>query len=120
MYTAVFIHSYELTDARSHHYVIIILYFSLFYGMEKFVLYIGIIYWDYISYGLILLRFWVCVLIIMARESIFRSVYYPGLFLGFVVLLLIMLFCTFTRINLFSFYLIFESSLTPTVFFILG
>jgi hypothetical protein len=40
---------------------------------------------DYISYGLILLRFWVCVLIIMARESIFRSVYYPNLFLVFVV-----------------------------------
>jgi hypothetical protein len=52
---------------------------------------------DYISYGLILLRFWVCVLIIMARESAFRSVYYPNLFLIFVVLLIIMLFCTFSR-----------------------
>jgi NADH-ubiquinone oxidoreductase chain 4 len=74
---------------------------------------------DYISFGLILLRFWVCVLIIMARESIFRSIYYPGLFLGFVVLLIIMLFCTFSRIN-FSFYLFFESSLIPTVFLIFG
>jgi hypothetical protein len=51
---------------------------------------------DYISYGLILLRFWVCVLIIMASESIFRSSYYPGLFLCCVVLLIIILFCTFS------------------------
>jgi hypothetical protein len=47
---------------------------------------------DYISYDLILFRFWVCFLIIMARESIFRSVYYPNLFLLFVVLLMVILF----------------------------
>jgi NADH-ubiquinone oxidoreductase chain 4 len=56
----------------------------------------------------------------MARESIFRSVFYPGLFLFFVVLLVIMLFCTFGRTNFFSFYLFFESSIVPTVFIILG
>jgi NADH-ubiquinone oxidoreductase chain 4 len=33
---------------------------------------------------------------------------------------LLLLFCTFSRINLFSFYLFFESSLIPTVFLILG
>jgi hypothetical protein len=43
--------------------------------------------------------------------SIFRSFYYPGLFLRFVVLLISILFCTFSRINLFSFYLFFESNL---------
>nr|URX52637.1 NADH dehydrogenase subunit 4 [Glyptotermes brevicaudatus] len=75
---------------------------------------------DYISYGLILLSFWVCVLMITASESVFRSFYYPNLFLCFVVLLMIMLFCTFSSINLFSFYLFFESSLIPTVFLILG
>jgi hypothetical protein len=56
---------------------------------------------DCISYGLILLRFWICVLMLMAIESILRSVYYPGLFLFFVILLVIMLFCTFGRINFF-------------------
>jgi hypothetical protein len=50
---------------------------------------------------------------IMARESILRSVFYPGLFLFFVVLLVIMLFCTFGRTNFFSFYLFFESSIYP-------
>jgi NADH-ubiquinone oxidoreductase chain 4 len=56
----------------------------------------------------------------MASEPIFRSFYYPGLILCFVVLSIIILFCTFSRINLFSFYLFFESCLIPTVFLILG
>nr|AIY61667.1 NADH dehydrogenase subunit 4 [Glyptotermes sp. A TB-2014] len=75
---------------------------------------------DCISYGLILLSFWICVLMVMASESIFRSFYYVNLFLGFVILLMIVLFCTFSSINLFSFYLFFESSIIPTVFLILG
>nr|URX53145.1 NADH dehydrogenase subunit 4 [Cryptotermes primus] len=75
---------------------------------------------DFLSYGLILLSFWICVLMIMASESILRSLYYPGLFLFFVVLLTIFLFCTFGSVSLFSFYLFFESSLIPTVFIILG
>nr|UQJ75178.1 NADH dehydrogenase subunit 4 [Marginitermes cactiphagus] len=75
---------------------------------------------DYISYGLILLSFWVCILMIMASESIFRSSYYHHLFLFFVVMLIVMLFFTFSSINLFSFYVFFESSLVPTVFIILG
>nr|UQJ75139.1 NADH dehydrogenase subunit 4 [Rugitermes sp.] len=75
---------------------------------------------DFVSYGLILLSFWICVLMILASESVFRFFFYPGLFLFFVCLLMIMLFCTFSSINLFSFYLFFESSLIPTVFLILG
>jgi NADH-ubiquinone oxidoreductase chain 4 len=76
--------------------------------------------YDYISYGLILLRFWVCILIIMASESILRSSYYCHLFLLFVILLVIILAFTFRRMSLFSFYVFFESSLIPTVFIILG
>nr|UQJ75191.1 NADH dehydrogenase subunit 4 [Epicalotermes aethiopicus] len=75
---------------------------------------------DCISYGLILLSFWICVLMILASESVLRFIYFPGLFLSFVILLTIMLFCTFSSVNLFSFYLFFESSLIPTVFIILG
>ena len=75
---------------------------------------------DYLSYGLILLRFWICVLMILASETILHSSYHSGLFLFFVLLLVIFLFCTFGRVSLFSFYLFFESSLIPTVFIILG
>nr|AIY62161.1 NADH dehydrogenase subunit 4 [Glyptotermes sp. B TB-2014] len=75
---------------------------------------------DCISYGLILLSFWICVLMITASESVLRSHYYSGLFVSFIILLMVMLFCTFSSIGLFSFYLFFESSLIPTVFLILG
>nr|URX52697.1 NADH dehydrogenase subunit 4 [Glyptotermes sp. 1 AB-2022a] len=75
---------------------------------------------DLISYGLILLSFWICALMITASESVLRYIFYPKLFLCFVVLLMVMLFCTFGSVGLFSFYLFFESSLIPTVFLILG
>nr|AIY62135.1 NADH dehydrogenase subunit 4 [Neotermes sp. A TB-2014] len=75
---------------------------------------------DCISYGLILLSLWICILMILASEGVLRSGYYSGLFLSLVILLIIMLICTFSSVNLFSFYIFFESSLIPTVFIILG
>nr|AVN67577.1 NADH dehydrogenase subunit 4 [Schultesia lampyridiformis] len=75
---------------------------------------------DYISFGLILLSFWICVLMIMASESINRHDYFNNFFLLMIILLLLMLVCTFSSLNLFSFYLFFESSLIPTLFLILG
>lgn len=75
---------------------------------------------DLISYGLILLSLWICVLIILARESIFRLGYFSGFFVFVVIILTIMLYCTFRRISLLSFYIFFESRLIPTLFLILG
>nr|AVN67933.1 NADH dehydrogenase subunit 4 [Parcoblatta fulvescens] len=75
---------------------------------------------DYISFGLILLSLWICILMILASESIFRYKFFSSFFLMIVLLLLIMLYCTFSSMNLFSFYLFFESSLIPTLFLILG
>nr|AVN67812.1 NADH dehydrogenase subunit 4 [Ischnoptera bilunata] len=75
---------------------------------------------DYISYGLIMLSLWICVLMVMASESINYYNYFSSFFLFNILFLLIMLFCTFGCMNLFSFYLFFESSLIPTLFLILG
>nr|WGO57907.1 NADH dehydrogenase subunit 4 [Cyrtonotula longialata] len=75
---------------------------------------------DYLSYGLILLSVWICVLMITASESIYRNNYFNNFFLLMIILLLMMLVCTFSSMNLFSFYLFFESSLIPTLFLILG
>nr|YP_009351672.1 NADH dehydrogenase subunit 4 [Globitermes sulphureus]AQP30348.1 NADH dehydrogenase subunit 4 [Globitermes sulphureus] len=75
---------------------------------------------DLISYGLILLSLWICVLMILASESIFRLGYFSGFFLFVVLALTIMLYCTFSSISLLSFYIFFESSLIPTLFLILG
>nr|WHM51597.1 NADH dehydrogenase subunit 4 [Rhinotermes marginalis] len=75
---------------------------------------------DVISFGLIFLSFWICVLMILASESINRSVYFPGFFLFVVISLMIMLYLAFSSIDLLSFYIFFESSLIPTLFLILG
>nr|QZK22151.1 NADH dehydrogenase subunit 4 [Amitermes sp. QLD_257] len=75
---------------------------------------------DLISYGLILLSLWICVLMILASESIFRLGYFSGFFVFVVIILTIMLYCTFSSISLLSFYIFFESSLIPTLFLILG
>nr|WHM51909.1 NADH dehydrogenase subunit 4 [Porotermes adamsoni] len=75
---------------------------------------------DYVSFGLILLSFWICVLMILASESVFRFNYFSCFFLLVVVFLLIMLYCTFSSVSFFSFYLFFEGSLIPTLFLVLG
>jgi NADH-ubiquinone oxidoreductase chain 4 len=58
---------------------------------------------DYVSYGLILLRFSICVLIILSREGVHRFGYFPVFYWLFI--LLIIRFCVFRSIGLFSFYL---------------
>nr|YP_010461167.1 NADH dehydrogenase subunit 4 [Strophopteryx fasciata]UUF92098.1 NADH dehydrogenase subunit 4 [Strophopteryx fasciata] len=75
---------------------------------------------DVISFGLILLSFWICVLMITASESVLRTQNYVGFFLLMIVSLMVLLYCTFSTTNLFMFYLFFESSLIPTLFLILG
>nr|AIY62148.1 NADH dehydrogenase subunit 4 [Glyptotermes sp. C TB-2014] len=105
------------------HSLFFVVAFSFFFVFPYFMVWGnlgGLFGCDCISYGLILLSFWICVLMITASESVVRSVYYPGLFLCFVILLMVMLLCTFGSTSLFSFYLFFESSLIPTVFLILG
>nr|WNH42411.1 NADH dehydrogenase subunit 4 [Neoperla claviger] len=75
---------------------------------------------DVLSYGLLLLSFWICVLMLVASESVYRLNNYVPFFLFLVISLLGLLFCTFSSTNLFMFYLFFESSLIPTLFLILG
>jgi len=75
---------------------------------------------DIISYGLILLSFWICSLILIARESVFKYNNYINFFLLNILLLLLFLYLTFRRIRLFIFYLFFERSLIPTLFLVLG
>nr|YP_010691324.1 NADH dehydrogenase subunit 4 [Drosophila prosaltans]WBU93974.1 NADH dehydrogenase subunit 4 [Drosophila prosaltans] len=75
---------------------------------------------DMLSYGLVLLSLWICSLMLLASESVNKYNNYKNLFLLNVVLLLLLLVLTFSSMNLFMFYLFFESSLIPTLFLILG
>nr|YP_010267089.1 NADH dehydrogenase subunit 4 [Daddala lucilla]UIF93615.1 NADH dehydrogenase subunit 4 [Daddala lucilla] len=75
---------------------------------------------DIMSYGLILLSIWISILMIMASENIFKSNFYVNFFLFNVIFLLIMLYLTFSVMNMFMFYLFFEGSLIPTLMLIIG
>nr|WBR65595.1 NADH dehydrogenase subunit 4 [Layahima elegans] len=75
---------------------------------------------DLISFGLILLTFWICTLMLTASESIYRFGYNSNFFMFNIFVLLLMLYLTFSSLNLFYFYLFFESSLIPTLFLIVG
>nr|ATR80959.1 NADH dehydrogenase subunit 4 [Blepharipa sp. CMERI-Uzi-001] len=75
---------------------------------------------DLISYGLILLSFWIISLMFMASESIFKYNNYINLFQLNLIILLFSLILTFGSMSLFMFYMFFEMSLIPTLFLILG
>lgn len=75
---------------------------------------------DLLSYGLVLLSFWICGLMFLASESIFTKDIKVNWFIFIILFLLLILYFTFSSINLFLFYLFFERSLVPTFFLILG
>lgn len=75
---------------------------------------------DIISYGLILLRIWISILIIIASENLYKIDYYVNFFLFNVIFLLIILYLTFRTLNMFIFYLFFEGRLIPTLLLIIG
>nr|YP_009469739.1 NADH dehydrogenase subunit 4 [Tropidomantis tenera]AVE15628.1 NADH dehydrogenase subunit 4 [Tropidomantis tenera] len=76
--------------------------------------------YDYLSFGLVMLSFWICVLMILASYSVIRYKFYNKMFLLMILLLLLMLYCTFCSLNMISFYFFFEGSLVPTLFLIFG
>nr|YP_010417106.1 NADH dehydrogenase subunit 4 [Paectes cristatrix]YP_010417115.1 NADH dehydrogenase subunit 4 [Psimada quadripennis]USC54693.1 NADH dehydrogenase subunit 4 [Paectes cristatrix]USC54702.1 NADH dehydrogenase subunit 4 [Psimada quadripennis] len=75
---------------------------------------------DIMSYGLILLSIWISILMIMASENLLKMNFYVNFFLFNVIFLLIMLYLTFSVMNMFMFYLFFEGSLIPTLLLIIG
>nr|YP_010327150.1 NADH dehydrogenase subunit 4 [Syntypistis chambae]UNP54484.1 NADH dehydrogenase subunit 4 [Syntypistis chambae] len=75
---------------------------------------------DLMSYGLILLSIWIIILMIMASENLYKENYYINFFLFNIIFLLIMLFLTFSSMNMFMFYIFFEGSLIPTLLLIIG
>nr|ALO76797.1 NADH deshydrogenase subunit 4 [Loberonotha olivascens] len=75
---------------------------------------------DLLSFSLILLSFWICSLMILASEKLFKVKNYYSLFLFVMIMLLLSLILTFMSLNLFIFYLFFEISLIPTLILIIG
>nr|WHL46508.1 NADH dehydrogenase subunit 4 [Edessena gentiusalis] len=75
---------------------------------------------DILSYGLILLSIWISILMIMASENLHKNNFYVNFFMFNIIFLLIMLYLTFSIMNMFMFYLFFEGSLIPTLMLIIG
>nr|YP_010528208.1 NADH dehydrogenase subunit 4 [Scythropia crataegella]UXW64402.1 NADH dehydrogenase subunit 4 [Scythropia crataegella] len=75
---------------------------------------------DILSYGLILLSIWICSLMIMASENLYKLKFYYHFFIFMIMFLLIMLYMTFSVTNMFMFYFFFEGSLIPILLLIMG
>nr|ASY97958.1 NADH dehydrogenase subunit 4 [Gongylus gongylodes] len=126
MYMYYIIFLIPLCFLNSNWYIIQNLLFllSLMYLMNiDFFCWVNLSYifgYDYLSYGLVMLSFWICVLMIMASYSVVRYKFYNKWFLFMILMLLMMLYCTFCSLNIVSFYFFFEASLIPTLFLIFG
>nr|AOY39417.1 NADH dehydrogenase subunit 4 [Hydnocerini sp. BMNH-844241] len=75
---------------------------------------------DLLSFLMILLSFWVCMLMILASSKIYKKNINKNYFLMVNLILMIVLFMVFSSMNLFIFYLFFEFSLIPVLLMIMG
>nr|UEV86562.1 NADH dehydrogenase subunit 4 [Dasychira tristis] len=101
-------------------FMIMFLFMNLSLNLNLFCNISYMISCDIISYGLIMLSIWICILMIMASENLFKLNLYVNFFLFNIVMLMLMLYLTFSMMNMFMFYLFFEGSLIPTLMLIIG
>jgi len=101
-------------------FFIIFLFINLSLNINNFTNISYIFSCDLISFGLIILRIWICILIIIASENLLKLNFYTNFFLFNIIILLLILYLTFRIINLFLFYLFFEGRLIPTLMLIIG
>lgn len=101
-------------------FLIIFIFINLSVNIYNFTNLRYIIGIDIISFGIILLRIWICSLILIAREKLYKDNFYLNFFLLNILLLLLILYLTFRIINLFIFYIFFEARLIPTLILIIG
>nr|ASM91588.1 NADH dehydrogenase subunit 4 [Stenopsocus immaculatus] len=88
-----------------------------FFYMESLSFSFGL---DLMSYMLILLSIWICSLMLLSSEPIMSSSFYKINYMNILIMLLLFLILSFYTMNLFMFYLFFESSLIPTFMIIMG
>uniref|UniRef100_UPI0030FE2F7C NADH dehydrogenase subunit 4 n=1 Tax=Prodasineura autumnalis TaxID=193254 RepID=UPI0030FE2F7C len=103
-------------------FLFLVSFLYLVFGYLSFIL-SGFSYYfgtDVLSYGFILLSFWICGLMLLASGSIYSDNNKGSTFLFLVSFLLLFLVLTFCSSGLFMFYFFFEASLIPTFLLILG
>nr|ADQ64027.1 NADH dehydrogenase subunit 4 [Aradacanthia heissi] len=100
--------------------MIMTLFFQFFHSSEVFSHISYGFGMDTLSYSLVFLSGWIMFLVIMASYNIFKISDYSYEFLFFSIILLTFLILCFSSMTLFSFYIFFECSIIPTLFFIFG
>nr|AOY39924.1 NADH dehydrogenase subunit 4 [Scolytinae sp. BMNH 1039994] len=75
---------------------------------------------DILSYSLVCLSFWICLLMIIASSAFYNNGDYSAFFVFSVLILLMSLIVSFFSLNLFVFYLFFEIGLIMTLVLIVG
>nr|YP_010318585.1 NADH dehydrogenase subunit 4 [Dendroctonus valens]ULD67712.1 NADH dehydrogenase subunit 4 [Dendroctonus valens]WGL40300.1 NADH dehydrogenase subunit 4 [Dendroctonus valens] len=75
---------------------------------------------DLISYFLICLSLWICVLMFVSSGNLYNNKTFINLFILNILVLILSLIITFSSLNMFIFYLFFEISLVPIFFMVLG
>nr|AEZ55638.1 NADH dehydrogenase subunit 4 [Limnichidae sp. MJTNT-2012] len=98
-------------------FFLFMLNFSFDYMISNLSMFFGT---DLLSYIMVLLSFWICSLMVLASEKIYKTSLHSGIFMFMMVMLNMFLYMTFSSMDLFIFYLFFESSLIPTLMLILG
>nr|ARH54515.1 NADH dehydrogenase subunit 4 [Nosodendron fasciculare] len=102
-------------------YFLMFFMFLLNFSFDYKILYLSYSFGcDLLSYLMMLLSIWICSLMILASEKLYKNNNYYNYFLLVILFLLIFLMLAFSSLNLFLFYLFFEISLIPTLILILG
>lgn len=97
----------------------LILIFKFYYNNSFRLIFIDIGI-DVLSFVLCSLRVWICILIVLASQSILIDKNWVKLFTLNIIILMISLLICFSSINIFIFYIFFEVRLIPTFFLIIG
>nr|YP_010547226.1 NADH dehydrogenase subunit 4 [Odontocimbex svenhedini]UYK52165.1 NADH dehydrogenase subunit 4 [Odontocimbex svenhedini] len=75
---------------------------------------------DILSYGLILLTFWIGALMFISSSKVYELNLFKGYFIFIILMMMMFLFLSFSVMDLMMFYLFFEASMIPVLFLIFG
>nr|YP_010426655.1 NADH dehydrogenase subunit 4 [Aoria nigripes]USM11441.1 NADH dehydrogenase subunit 4 [Aoria nigripes] len=104
-----------------HNFIMMFMLIFMFSFNYSFMSNVSFIFgFDFLSYFLMLLSYWICILMVIASYKLWKINNYPSLYLMMNHFLLMSLYLTFSSMNLFSFYFFFEMSLIPTFILIIG
>nr|YP_002970756.1 NADH dehydrogenase subunit 4 [Helotrephes sp. NKMT027]ACJ69568.1 NADH dehydrogenase subunit 4 [Helotrephes sp. NKMT027] len=95
--------------------------FFMFFSFSPFFVNLSYFFgFDLLSLSFVLLSIWIISLMILSSFMIFKFNNFINEFLLILMFLLLFLICSFSTMNLFMFYLFFESSIIPTLLIIFG